>query len=98
MQGTQYAPKRSILCRGAFCGSSTLSSTQHHDLQAFKIYERVCVCQWGLDARKTVFRGLRISQAQTSLRIRAVRSAPLLFAFWQVSYLGLLQAKFQTSR
>ena len=21
MQGTQYAPRRSILCRGAFCGS-----------------------------------------------------------------------------
>ena len=22
MQGTQYAPRRSILCRGAFCGST----------------------------------------------------------------------------
>ena len=24
MQGTQYATKRSILCRGAFCGPTTL--------------------------------------------------------------------------
>ena len=43
-------------------------------------------------ARKPVFGGLRIAQAQTSLRIRAVWSAPLLFAFWEESYLGLLQA------
>ena len=35
----------------------------------------------GLDARKPVFSGLRITQAQTSLRICADRSAPLLFAF-----------------
>ena len=46
---------------------------------------------------KTVFGGLRTTQAQTSLRIRAVWSAPLLFAYSKVSYLDLLQAKFQYS-
>ena len=35
----------------------------------------------GLNARKPVFSGLRITQAQTSLRIRTDYSAPLLFAF-----------------
>ena len=52
----------------------------------------------GLDARKPVFGGLQITPAQTSLRFRAVWSAPLLFPFWKESYLGLLQAKFRTSR
>ena len=36
---------------------------------------RICINrfdQMGLDARKPVFGGLRITQAQTSLRIRAV--------------------------
>ena len=51
----------------------------------------------GLDARKPVFGGLGTTQAQTSLPIRAVRSAPLLFAFWKVSYVNLLQVKFQFS-
>ena len=50
-----------------------------------------------LDARKLVFGGLQTTQAQTSLRIRAVWSAPLLFAYWKVSYLDLLHAKFQFS-
>ena len=49
----------------------------------------------GLDMRKPVFGGLRTTQAQISLRIRAVWSAPLLFAYRKVSYLDLLQAKFQ---
>ena len=44
----------------------------------------------GLDARKPVFGGLRTAKAQTSLRIRAVWSAPFLFAYW-----NLLLAKFQ---
>ena len=48
-----------------------------------------------LDARKPVFGGLRTIQEQTSLCMRADWSAPLLFAFWKVSYLNLLQAKFQ---
>ena len=51
-----------------------------------------------IDARKPVFDDLRITQVQTSLRIPAVRSAPFLFAFWKVFYLGLLQVKFQISR
>ena len=58
----------------------------------------VCICvslfQMGSDARKPVFRGLRTTQAQTSLRIRAVWSGPLLFTFWKVSYVNLLQVKF----
>ena len=28
MQGTQYATKRSILCRGAFCGPTVLLSLE----------------------------------------------------------------------
>ena len=51
----------------------------------------------GLDARNPVFRGLRTTKAQTSLRIRAVWSAPLLLAFWKVPHQSLLQAKFQFS-
>ena len=51
----------------------------------------------GLDARKPVFGVLRITQAQTSLRIRAIWSAPLLFAFWKVRYVNLPQVKFQFS-
>ena len=45
---------------------------------------------------KTQF-GFLTTQAQTSLRIRAVWSAPLLFTFWKVSYVNLLQVKFQFS-
>ena len=47
-----------------------------------------------LDARKPVFVGLRTTQVQTSLRIRAVWSAPLLFAYWEVSYLVLRKRNF----
>ena len=52
----------------------------------------------GLVASKSVFGGLRTANAQTSLRTRAVRSAPLLFAYLKVCYKDLLQAKFQLSR
>ena len=48
-------------------------------------------------ARKTVFGGLQTTKVQTSLRICAVLSAPLLFPYCKVSYLGSLQAKFQIS-
>ena len=51
----------------------------------------------GLNARKPVFGGLPATQAQTSLRIRAVWSVPLLFAFWKESYVNLLQVEFQFS-
>ena len=51
----------------------------------------------GLVARKPVFRGLRTTQAQTSLRICAVWSAPLLFVFCKEQYLSLLQAKLKFS-
>ena len=51
----------------------------------------------GIDARKPVFGGLETTQAQTSLRFRAVRSAPLLFAFCKVPYLSLLRAKIHFS-
>ena len=49
----------------------------------------------GLNARKPVFGGLRTTQAQTSLRIRADWSAPLFFAYPEVSYLDLLRLIFQ---
>ena len=51
----------------------------------------------GLDMRKPVFGCLRTTKAQTSLRIRTVWSAPLLFAFWKVLYVNFLQVKFQFS-
>ena len=47
----------------------------------------------GLDASKTVFGGLRITQAQTSLRIRAVWSAPLLFAFLDSTMIDLAKGE-----
>ena len=46
---------------------------------------------------KTCLRGLRTTKAQTSLHISADWSVPLLLAFWKVSFLNLLQAKFQFS-
>ena len=45
--------------------------------------------------RKPVFGGLQTTKAQTSLRIRAVRSASLIFAFLKVLYLNLLRMKFR---
>ena len=49
----------------------------------------------GLDARKPVLGGWRTTKAQTSLRLRTVSSVHLLFAYWKVIYLDLLQAKFR---
>ena len=57
--------------------------------------ESTCTQQY--DARKPFFRVLQITQAQTSLRIRTVWSARLLFAFWKVPYVNLLQVNFQFS-
>ena len=48
----------------------------------------------GFDARKPV---CEQTQAQTSLCIRTVRSAPLLFDDWKVLYVNLLQVKFKIS-
>ena len=78
--------------------SAIQSDLLHLYLQAVDLYINVShISYMGLDARKPVFGGLRTTQAQTSLRIRAVWSAPLFFAYWKVSYLDLLQAKFQFS-
>ena len=44
---------------------------------------------------KTCLRGLWSTQGQTSLCIFAVWSAPLLFTFKKVSYVNILQVKFQ---
>ena len=49
---------------------------------------------FGLVARKPVFGGLWSTQSQTSLRISAVWSAPLLFAFWKVSNVNMLHVNF----
>ena len=51
----------------------------------------------GLDMRKPVFEDWQTTNAQTSLRIRADWSAPLLFILCKVLYLNLLRAKFQFS-
>ena len=48
---------------------------------------------YGPRPEKTCLRGWRTTKAQTSLFIRAVWSAPLLFAYWKVSYKNFLQAK-----
>ena len=44
--------------------------------------------------RKPDFDGLRTTKTQTSLRIRAVWSAPLIFAYWKEFYLDLLRRDF----
>ena len=51
-------------------------------------------CFLDLVATKPVSGGLRTTKAQTSLRIRTDWSAPLLFSYWKISYLNLLQVKF----
>ena len=43
-----------------------------------------------LNAIKHVFEGLGTTKAQIRLHISAVWSAPLLFAYWKVSYQNLL--------
>ena len=47
--------------------------------------------------REKSVRWFGTTKEQTSLHIRVVWSAPLLIAHWKVSYLDLLQAKFQLS-
>ena len=47
--------------------------------------------------RIPVFGDLRTTKAHTSLRIRAVWCAPLLFTYWKVLYLDLQQGKLQLS-
>ena len=58
------------------------------------ILEQIHWLYMGLLVTKPVFGGLRTTKVQTSLRIGADWSAPLLFAYWKVSYLNLLQANF----
>ena len=41
--------------------------------------------------REKTFGGLRTTKVQTSLHIRVVLSTPLLFYYWKVTYLDLLQ-------
>ena len=52
---------------------------------------------YGPWCEETCLRLFAKAKAQTSLCIRAVWSAPLLFAYWKVSYIDLLQAKCQFS-
>ena len=49
---------------------------------------------YGPWCKKTCLWGLRTTKEQTSLPIGTDWSAPLLFAFWKVSYLYLLQVNF----
>ena len=49
---------------------------------------------FGLYARSLPSGGLQTTNRQTSQRIRALRSAPLLFMYWKVSYINLLRAQF----
>ena len=61
------------------------------DMQKFTILRSIILLT--NKKQQPVFRGLRTTQAQTSLRIRA----PMLFAYWKESYLDLLQEKFHFS-
>ena len=45
----------------------------------------VPISEVGFNTRKSVFKGLQTTKVQISLRIQAVWSAPLLFAFWKES-------------
>ena len=57
-----------------------------------------CMRLWnGPWREKICHRCLQTTKAQTSLRIRAVWSAPVSFAYWKVSHLNFLQANFQFS-
>ena len=47
--------------------------------------------------RENLSSGVCEQHRQTSLHIHAVWSMPLLFSFWKVSYVNLLQMKFQLS-
>ena len=49
-----------------------------------------------LEARNPSSGFFRKTKVQTNLYIPADCSAPFLFAFWKVSYLNLLQAKFHS--
>ena len=52
----------------------------------------------GFDGRKPVFRGVANNKDAHDQSTHADWSwAPLLFTYWKVSYLNLLQAKFQYS-
>ena len=44
--------------------------------------------------QENLLKGLQTTKAQTSLHIRADWSAPLLFFYWNVSYLNFPYAKF----
>ena len=74
------------------------STTEPLGSLELKVYlEEFLIDDKGLDVRKPVFGGLLTTKVLTSLRIRADLSAPLLFAFWKVPYVNLLQVKFQFS-
>ena len=66
------------------------------NLQTTKQPEKILSNQrdMGLVTSKPVFGGLRTTKAQTSLGIRADRSAPLLFAFCKVPYQSSLWPKY----
>ena len=71
-----------------------------NQMLCYKIKWKLEICSshiYGPRCEKTCLWGLRTTKVQTSLRIGADWSAPLLFAFWKVSYLNLLKAKFQFS-
>ena len=77
-----------------------MSTPYNLNFQFFKIkpqVPRTKIYDTGLDTTKPVFGGLQTTQAQTSLPIRSVWSALLLFTYWKVPYVNLLQVKFQFS-
>ena len=56
MQGTQYATKRSILCRGAFCGP-TVRLLVHRFIFSMLLgkYSRYICCRWKYSSKFCLF-------------------------------------------
>ena len=63
-------------------------------LSTFVGFFKIKIGTNGPRREKPCLRWLSTTKAQTSMRIRAVWSAPLSFAYWKVSYLDMHQAKF----
>ena len=92
---TLLTPKWTTLFRMKY----TISSLPFNCQKSVYYFQKIWLLTWlspsymGLDARKPVF-GVFANNKGAD---RAVWSGPLLFSFWKVSYLNLLQAKFQFS-
>ena len=75
-----------------------VSTAEGCEAETFWNKSEICECfQYVLRHEKTCLCHIWTTNAQISLRIRAVWSAPLLFTAWIISYLYLLNPEFQNS-